>query len=105
MSAMNFFFCGLQFYVFVLTVLITLSAWQQRLRWIGLGITFIALFLVLGLLTNPGWLAALQFPLKAVILAGAILITALARRSDTRYIGLLLIVAAGGALAAHLISF
>jgi len=29
----------------------------------------------------------------------------LTKRSDTRYIGLLLVVASGGAVAAHLISF
>lgn len=105
MPAMNYLFCGLHFYVFVLAMLITLSAWRQRLRWIGLGITLLALSIAVGPLVNPGWFAPLQFPFKTAILAGAMLITVLTRRTDTRYIGLLLVVAAGGAVGAHLISF
>ena len=105
MPTMNYFFCGLHFYVFVLTLLITLSAWQQRLRWIGLGITLLALSIAVAPLINPGPIAPLQLPFKVAILIGSLLITALTKRSDTRYIGLLLVVASGGAVAAHLISF
>ena len=105
MPTMNLLFWGLHVYVFVLTLLITLSAWQQPWRWVGLAITVLALIIAVGPLVNPGPIAPLQFPLKVAIFIGAVLITLFAKRTDTRYIGLLLIVAAGGAAAAHLITF
>jgi len=102
---MNYLFCGLHAYVFVLALLITFSAWQSRLRWVGLAISALALLFAITPLFNPVWLTALQLPGKLAILAGSILITVLTRRSDTRYIGFLLVVAAGGAVFAQMIAF
>lgn len=102
---MNLLFCGLHVYVFVLALLITFSTWRSRLRWVGLAISALALLFAITPLVNPIWLTNLQLPGKAAILAGSILITTLAKRSDTRYIGLLLIVAAGGAVFAQVITF
>jgi hypothetical protein len=101
----NYLFCGLHVYVFVLALLITFSAWRSRLRWVGLAISALALLFAITPLFNPVWLTALQLPGKLTILAGSILITVLTRRSDTRYIGFLLVVAAGGAVFAQMIAF
>lgn len=105
MPVMNYLFCGLHIYVLVLALLITLSAWRSRLRWIGLAISILALLFAATPLFNPVWLTALQLPGKLAILAGSILITVLTKRSDTRYIGFLLMVAAGGAVFAQMIAF
>lgn len=105
MPVMNYLFCGLHLYVFVLAVLITLSAWGSWLRWAGLLISGLSLLFTITPFFNPAWIAALQLPGKVAILAGALLITGLTKRSDTRYIGLLLIVAAGGAVFAQLMTF
>jgi len=102
---MNYLFCGLHIYVFMLAMLITFSAWRSRLRWVGLAISALAFLFAITPLFNPVWLTALQLPGKLAILAGAILITVLTRRSDTRYIGFLLVVAAGGAVFAQMIAF
>lgn len=104
MPIMNLLFCGLHVYVLVLAILVTLSAWKSWLRWVGLGISALALLFASTPLFNPGWLTALQLPGKAAILAGAFVITIFAKRSDTRYIGLFLIIAAGGATAAQFIA-
>ncbi|MFQ5594572.1 MAG: hypothetical protein ACE5HA_10525, partial [Anaerolineae bacterium] len=101
----NYLFCGLHVYVFVLALLITFSAWRSRLRWVGLTISALAFLFAITPLFNPVWLTALQLPGKLAILAGAILITVLTKRSDTRYIGFLLVVAAGGAVFAQMITF
>ncbi len=105
MPVMNYLFCGLHVYVFVLAFLVTLSAWGSRLRWIGVFISALSLLFALTPFFNPRWLTSVQLPGKAAILAGSILITGLTKRSDTRYIGFILVVAAGGAVAAQLISF
>jgi hypothetical protein len=105
MPVMNVLFCGLHVYVFVLALLLTLSTWGSWLRWVGVAMTALALLFALQPVFSPAWLTALQLPGKAAITAGALIVTALARRSDTRYIGILLVVAAGGAAAAHMVSF
>ena len=105
MPVMNYLFCGLHIYVFVLALLITFSAWRSRLRWVGLAISALSFLFAITPLFNPAWLTALQLPGKLAILTGAILITVLTRRSDTRYIGFLLVVAAGGAVFAQMITF
>lgn len=105
MPVMNVLFCGLHVYVFVLALLITLSAWGSRLRWLGVAITALALLFALQPIFSPAWLAAVQLPGKAAIVAGALAMIVMARRTDTRYIGVLLAVAAGGAAAAHLVAF
>lgn len=104
MPVMNLLFCGLHVYVFVLALLITLSAWGSRLRWVGLAISALAFLFAMTPLFNPVWLTALQLPGKVAILAGSVLITGLTKCSDTRYIGFLLVVAAGGAVFAQLIT-
>ncbi len=105
MPVMNFLFCGLHVYVFVLALLITFSAWGSWLRWVGLTISALSLLFAITPLVNPIWLTALQLPGKVTILVGSILITVLTKRSDTRYIGFLLVVAAGGAVFAQMIAF
>lgn len=105
MPVMNYLFCGLHVYVFVLALLITLSAWGSRLRWVGFTITALSFLFAITPLVNPVWLTALQLPGKVAILAGSILITLLTKRTDTRYIGFLLVVAAGGAVVAQMITF
>jgi hypothetical protein len=105
MPVMNVLFCGLHLYVFVLALLITLSTWGSRLRWLGVLITALALLFALQPVFSPGWLTPVQLPGKFAIAAGALAMTILARRTDTRYIGVLLTVAAGGAAAAHLVAF
>jgi hypothetical protein len=102
---MNFLFCGLHVYVFVLALLITFSAWGSRLRWVGLVISALSLLFATTPLFNAVWLSTLQLPGKVAILVGAILITLFTKRSDTRYIGFLLMVAAGGAVFAQMITF
>lgn len=105
MPVMNLLFCGLHLYVFVLAVLITLSAWRSRLRWVGLVVSALSLLFATTPFFNPAWLTTVQLPGKVAILVGSILITALTKRSDTRYIGFLLIVAAGGAVFAQIVTF
>ncbi|MFQ5856821.1 MAG: hypothetical protein ACE5LU_14505 [Anaerolineae bacterium] len=105
MPVMNYLFCGLHLYVFVLAILITFSAWGSRLRWVGLAVSALALLFAITPLFNPGWLAAIQLPGKLAILVGSALVTVLTERSDTRYIGLLLVLAAGGAVAAQVVTF
>lgn len=105
MPVMNYLFCGLHAYVFVLALLITFSAWQSRLRWVGLVISALSFLFAVTPLFNPVWVATLQLPGKVAILVGALLITLLTKRTDTRYIGFLLIVAAGGAVFAQFIAF
>lgn len=105
MPIMNYLFCGLHLYVFMLAVLVTLSAWRSRLRWLGVAVSAVSLLFAVTPWFNPSWLTAVQLPGKAAIFVGSVLITVLAERSDTRYIGLILVVAAGGAVAAQLITF
>lgn len=105
MPVMNYLFCGLHVYIFMLAILITLSAWRTRLRWVGLGVSALALLFAITPVFNPVWLTSLQLPGKAAILVGSIFITALAKRSDTRYIGFILVIAAGGATIAQFITF
>ncbi len=105
MAIMNWLFCGLHIYVFVLALLITLSAWGSRLRWIGLAITLMAFPFTLTPFFNPIWIADLQLPGKVIILIGALVITFLTKRSDTRHIGVLRVVAAGGTVLAQMLTF
>lgn len=105
MPVMNVIFCGLHVYIFVLAFLITLSAWHSRLRWLGLIVSTLSLLFAIAPVFNPTWLTVVQLPGKVAILVGSMLITVFTKRSDTRYIGLLLIVAAGGAVFAQAITF
>ena len=104
MAAMNFFFCGMHVYVFVLAALITLSTWGSWLRWLGLVTSLLALLIALAPVFNPIWLVQLQLPAKVAILIGALAMTILTKKNDTRYIGFLLMVAAGGAVFAQLVT-
>gem|GEM_PF-5297061 len=92
--AANWFFSLFHLNVLILAVLVSLSAPERPLKWIGWAISLLTLLVVLGPFWPPPGGSDTLLLIKVGMLIGSLLML-VSRRSDTRLIALLLVALAG----------